>query len=540
MFTAVRSIVEHWRIVEGRFYPASALETLLVFTTFSDRASYKTLQWIMVSLCITALALLVGVIVKSSSAGILAAIAVGGAMQFRNWFDPYLAFGVLLPSLAIKVLVGSMLLLFGLRAISIGRKIVGLMSVTVGSILWATAMLQYEVAILLVLPLVLAVGLERRASAKLKLAIVSPIAIFSLGLVVYSAMLRSQVANSPAYSIDLSSERVVTAFIYQVFGSLPLTVSLLKANGAPSLEHALRSISLVGWAMVAILAGLTFYLFGRLSYPSLRVRMQLWIFGLGLVLLPAVPISISHLRQDQLGWGNAYLPVLLQVMGVGVVAVAVLIELRQFIVVVRDNSVSCRPRRRFMDIVLVATGASVSLLFALTAGVAYVNNDWAASSTKGWRGEKLAVDVAKRTALFEQIDDGVLVSGIDAAGFGWLNATYLRDGTSLLLSSSESVPPVTQVCDGWLCTDGGREIWAADVVDSGQSPLLVIGRVRSVDVDGQPILGGSSIEVLGRGRIPRECSGSPVGGTALDGWLQSRCMVTDDTLASLKARFLER
>jgi hypothetical protein len=505
IFRAMGWAIDTWRTSEGRFYPVAAFEGVLIFATFTDRAAFKTMTWIATALCLVGLFALVGYIARSIAIGVLASGWALGAMQFRNWFDPYLSFGALLQSVALKLLLGTLALVWGIRCLALKKTATGVIGITFGSLLCCVAMLQYEIAILLVIPVALVMLLEPSPRLRIRSLCALPVLLFAGTLMIYLSALRSGVVNSAAYSINLATDRSIPAFAYQVFGAFPLSATLMRANGAPGLRDAIGNVSVVGWFGAIVIALGIAWLVITFPIPSRRARVQLLVFGLGLVLLSAVPIAVSNLRQTQLSWGNSYLPVFIEVLGVGILATVVVIECKRALVVFCNGNPFAPQHPRLLNVARWSGGLAIGFVLSLLIVVSYVNNDWASSTTKSWRVEKIAIDQAKENGFFDKFSNAEVVTGIDASGFGWMNGTYLNDGSELNLTTSGDVPPGSIPCSAGLCNAIGKPLYFGDVMISPLSTLVAVWRVSGLDPSGAPILSGSDANFFVRGDLPSMC-----------------------------------
>jgi hypothetical protein len=109
-WTAITQSVGQWLKNEGRFFPVSAIENVYLFSTIHSVTLYKFCQWLSVIVLIALFSWF-----ATSMSGVrqfypLFLLAIGAAIQTRNWYDPTFGFGLLLQSTFLKVVLSAILL----------------------------------------------------------------------------------------------------------------------------------------------------------------------------------------------------------------------------------------------------------------------------------------------------------------------------------------------------------------------------------------------------------------------------------------------
>lgn len=289
-----------WMTNQGRFFPGSVAWGLSVFSALQSRLAYK-LMLVGLSLLVTVLlAWLVTTLTRSRVAGAVTAVSVGATLTLRMWADGLDSFAGLLP-LTISCALGATLLL--LR----GR---GRTSIVLAALLWAAALLTYEVVILVTPVMCLVVWLHKRGWAR-SLALLWPTLLDAL-VVLYLRTNAS--AEAPAYMVSLDPVRVAVTYVKQTAAALPLSQWWYPGSTVAEPSRLVIVFAIVGIA-VPVAAILACAHMSRPD-PTWRSLITLSLVGGMFWLAPPVLVAVTLRWQDELPPGQGYLSVVWGYVGV--------------------------------------------------------------------------------------------------------------------------------------------------------------------------------------------------------------------------------
>lgn len=308
----------HWIDQNGRFFPGSLGFVVVLFTAVTSLFVYKALQVAVVVAAVGALALFVRQITRNWTTALLAAALMVGAIQIRMPYDGVLQF-VLQQPLRVSLLLGS-LLAFG-RWLRVRRW--GWAVAT--AVAFGLASLMYEASVL-VLPCFPFLAMQARVPIRQWWRAVALVTVPAAALVLVSLALRSTTEGvDPGYTTNLAPAKAIPAFTKQWIAGAPLTY---RFAGRPPFFDPLADVvtALARRQLVAVAAvvALTWVL---VRFPPRVERRARWtLFGVGLVfwVTPAAVVGQTVRWQEELRWGNAYIPVFMEAVGFAMVTVALI------------------------------------------------------------------------------------------------------------------------------------------------------------------------------------------------------------------------
>ena len=541
--------VRQWMDNEGRFFPVSSIEGVFLFDTVHDRGLYKVIQVATTFIAAALLAVFIAVLTRDRRLGLLALFLTIPGFQLRYWYDPIHSFGLLLPSLTIKIFGSLLLVLIGLRATH-HRRAFGLF--VAGGLVWTAALLQYEVAFV-VCPVVFAVLWHERTSGRRRLWTAGTAILLPTFLLAnYIATLRSSANPSPGYTTNWALEDLLPTAFYQLVGAVPGSAALF-AGGVPGLFDLLLDIRLVG--LIAAIAGGTgvAILLPMLRLPATSTAVALLAIGTAVFVFPAVPIASSLRWQSELGWGIAYLPAFAQSLGL----VVLVLGAGCLIITVVSRSVGLGlihlPPVGIRFTVRIIAGLSIALPLLVVGN----GNQWVADQLAGLRHQQETTDAAISNGFFNLAGEGsTVVASVSPGGNEYINAAYVtwRGGPADLTVLRE-MPTTTEPCGQFrICDAEGRALYHfQEVVTDDGSVSFAIARIAGytsnpedplVLLDEAAVFG--SVERLpscGDGDIVASgywatspCDGHPVAASLLGRWLTD---ATEEELHSGIGRLLE-
>jgi len=520
-----------WMTSQGRFFPVSALENAVLFDNVHARSLYKILQLGMAAAAVGLVGVFTAVLTRNRRLGLLAALLVLPGLQFRYWYDPVHSFGLLLPSLAVKVTGSWLLLTLGLRSEDRRRTAIAFAA---AGLLWTAALLQYEVAYLLAAVVPVLVWHERTADLRRRWAAVAVVFVPTFLLGNYVATLRSAANPSPGYTTNWALEDLLPTAVYQLVGPLPAAASTLS-GGLPDLGTLLGGVTI--WSVLGALAGgvAAGLLIHQWSRPGARSAAALSGVGAGLYVLPAVPIAASVRWQAELDWGLAYLPVFLQALGLALF----LVGLGALLALGFDRCVQVdlirRPSQRIGQVACALLGLAVGFS-VLVAGT---GNRWVADQLQMLRTQQETTDAAISHGLFDQAGEGsTVVASISPGGNEYLNAAYVswRGGPTDLVIRTDPPEQATSCGRFRLCDEAGRPLYHLREVVTTDDIRFSLARVAGQTSDpSDPLVLLDETTIFGAAedlpacgvRSPDDtgtwamhpCSGQPVASSLLGRWL---------------------
>ena len=409
-------LTRQWMKNEGRFFPVSVFENALIFHTVHSRFLYKLLELLAVTVLASCLAAFVQLVTRNWKVTLLTITSFCMALQVRTWYDPTISFGLLLPSTGIKALVALCLIIIGIRSHKQG---ITIWTFGGASILWSLALMQYEIVLLLGSIAVLIALHEIRHSYRKRLigvlAIITPSAIF----LIISRIIRSGIVASPAYATNFEINAVSRALKYQLLGGVPLSVPMSGVDGRSGLWNAARTLPRLEIFLVCIAIIVMIYLLRSVEILEIRTRLTIFVSGLALFVLPAIPTSLSVRWQSELGPGHAYLPVMLQYLGTALLLVTAATEIMYALRLLKSHT-----GRIFEPLVFVAASVlsilSVATICTNRSGIVYTNKSYI-----GFRIDREIFEGAMRLGRLENsLTDGVLLSATYDPAL-WVNREYV-------------------------------------------------------------------------------------------------------------------
>jgi hypothetical protein len=502
-----------WMTNEGRFFPVSALENSLIFGTVHDRAVYKALQAAAGAAMAMLLGTLAAILARNRLLGLIVGLLALSGMQLRFWYDPIHSFGMLLPSLAIKLLLTLILVLVGLRTASRPRATAAFV---VAGLVWTAGLLQYEIVYMLApLPLLL-VWHERSAERWQRWAAAGSVIVPTFVLANYVATLRSSATPSPAYATNFALDQFVPTAVYQVVGAIPGSASLFAA-GVPDISALLGDLS--PWSLIGALSGGTaaWLLASQIQRPPIRSVGVLGAIGAGFWLLPAIPIALSMRWQHELGWGFAYLPVVIQSLGLALLAVGV-----TFFVIEATH--------RVLKADLLPTPPSwapsaLRALFGLMiAGILLIviaGNRWVGDQLTGFRIQQETTDAAISSGFLSHVTDSstLIVTRLPGGNLYYNDPYVTWRGGPTGIEYLTSVPDDAVACGNLrLCTTAGRQLFhLREFIDDNGSIFVAAGAVAGQTPNaGDPLIDLDNARVFGPGESMIACNQEK--GAALNDW----------------------
>lgn len=340
------NLTGQWMDTQGRFFLGSSIYGFVVWNVFDSRVAYMVFLALLGFTCFALLALAVWRATRSALVAALALLSIGACWQFRFvYLDGLTSFaGLVLYTLALTV--GSALL--AARILRGGSRWLALPL----GILWALAVTSYEVS-LLMLPaigvMLYATGPPLRERTRWLWAGL-PLLVPALVEVAITMVLRvGAPAPASAYDINFTGP-VGTTFLKQLLAAIPFSQQLLgdaplNATVALMLIAALAVPIALAWRPLSAVAA---------PIPD-RVGLALIIAGAWAWVVPAALAAVTQRWQDELVWGQGYIYVGYQFVGLALIAAGLV------------SLMLARADRRWARVALYAVFVLMAVACAVTA-----------------------------------------------------------------------------------------------------------------------------------------------------------------------------
>lgn len=309
------SLVIDWMHKQGRFFPGAASYALVVWNTFTSRASYAFYLALLDLLLIALVVLIAWRTTRSPHLAALAGLATGACMQIQfSGFDGIAGFAGLVVYTIILTLLSS---LAAAHILSGGSR---WWAVAV-AVPWTLAVTSYEVS-LLMLPAILlmlwAVGPPVRAARGRWAWAIGPLLIPAAGQVLVTALLRTQASKVvPAYELNFGGAVGGTSW-KQFTAALPLSQEVFAS--APFDRHlALLLVVTIGvptflaWRPWVVTA----------PHISRRVAWALVVAGAWAWVIPSLLAGVTLRWQESLVWGQGYIYLAYEYVGIALILTGV-------------------------------------------------------------------------------------------------------------------------------------------------------------------------------------------------------------------------
>lgn len=322
-WSLIWDITNSWRESQGRFFPVSVAIGVMVHQIFPDLGPYKVVQLLVVLVGLSLFVYLVKLLTHSFRVGIVAALVLVSTFQFRVQYDPILQFSIQQPSVVIFVLGTMVLLILGTRSQSTWL-------LAGASLTYTCALLTYETVLLFVPMLVAIIAIEKREGfVRRSLWVVIPASAVAANLI----YLRLNTSTTAAgYTSDLSPSNVVPTFLKQAFGAVPF--SYAQVNTPPFIQKFPEFVDIRTartWFVVVFAGTLLLGVLRGLPRISKKSTAVLAICGASMWFLPAFVVSQTVRWQQEVVWGNAYVPVYMEYFGFTMTAIAVVMGLHNLL-----------------------------------------------------------------------------------------------------------------------------------------------------------------------------------------------------------------
>jgi hypothetical protein len=321
LFQHLLSTAWFWTTYNGRFFPVAILTTGPISYLSYNLHLYKILLLSLTVFNVLLFGLLTALITRSRQTSCLAMLFLPILFQFRLYHDPLLSLSGMMQILAAFVFLAMIFLYKHLEHPKAAYLIASLLS-------YNLALYLYEVSTLLIALFLITLARQNhlRAGHKLRIAVFYTLSM----MVALIAQLAARLLREPTWAgysglqFNADAVRASTTFLLQLSASLPL--SYYAGNPSHLFLHSLASVAgnITACDIVVLTLFIVCYSIFRGTLAGTRGLSTLCLLGSALMLLPAVPVSMSVKYQDSLralGPGMGYIPVYLQYYGTALLMV---------------------------------------------------------------------------------------------------------------------------------------------------------------------------------------------------------------------------
>jgi hypothetical protein len=207
----------------------------------------------------------------------------------------------------------------------------------------------------------------------------------------------------------------------------------------------------------------------NLSALNWRQRGILTIMGLSFWVFPAVPTALSVRWQGELGRGNAYLPVFIQIIGVAFIG-ALVVETMTSV----SKALTHFPRLR------ICVAGTLSLALTTVVIVNHAGANFAVNFYAGFRTDRELFETAVQSGLMNEVHDGATILSPLSDQNLWTNGVYvwwLGGPKGLNFVKPEEASTCSSQSVAW-CSDSTSFTLVQAVVED--QPALVLLKVRGI------------------------------------------------------------
>lgn len=300
--------IAHGRILPGFLYTYAPWVYL-----FNSLISYKIFLIAMHLAVILAFSFLMFKLTRSFNVLLLMLPIIPIFFQFRRSPDPVTSFGFLVPIILLKL---SLSLIFLKEYLTKNKKCFLILSL----LFYLLMLLMFYEITYVFFPIVIYIVYfhKEKLFSTLKLSFPYIFLSFIFIGVYFYVLTHATTGTYNGSTINLNIKLVISSFLKQVSGSLPLSYFFVSR---PQFFH----INLLDYVYGSILSATTFV---SLFFYKLKKQRSLLLVSVGflLVFLSTLPISLSQRYQLEVAWGIGYLPVYIAYFGTASILIGVILS----------------------------------------------------------------------------------------------------------------------------------------------------------------------------------------------------------------------
>lgn len=388
--------LQHGRVLPGFIYGGY----IFWVNAVTSLLQYKIFMIFMHLTVIIIFSLLLYRLSKINSVFFLSFLIIPIFMQFRRSPDPVTSFGFLVPIILLKL---SLSLIFLKEYLTKNKKCFLILSL----LFYLLMLLMFYEITYVFFPIVIYIVYFYKEKFFLTLKLSFPYIFLSfifIGVYFY-VLTHATTGTYNGSTINLNIKLVISSFLKQVSGSLPLSYFFVSR---PQFFH----INLLDYVYGSILSATTFV---SLFFYKLKKQRSLILVSVGflLVFLSTLPISLSQRYQLEVAWGIGYLPVYIAYFGTASILIDVIL------------SVVNKLNNGFLGKVFILI---VSILIGIAGFLNLQNNKLVVEDLNYiFKYPRELIESSLKTKLTNNIQENGTI--ITLNGYPWDNSSFYSDAT---------------------------------------------------------------------------------------------------------------
>lgn len=306
---------DSWFRGQGRIYSVQFIENRLIFYFFENPTIYKLFQYLINILAILIIGYLIYEMTKSINlvSGFL--ITFAAIFQIRPDFDPHLAFGGMLQSMMIKIILTIIFGIFYLKS-SKNTKLLGFLVIFI----WISAMFTYEYswlcipAVIFYLISYTLINFKQNQIIRTKLIKICLALILStatIAFLVFGIFKPRAIGVSDVYRFRFAFPESLITYLKQTYAAIPGSVDhiMFSPVSFENLEITNRAYLII-FLLIILFFTIFIEIFNNKSNTSFNYRLiSLLVFGFLLFISPGIIIAGQPVWWDNFVFGSSYLGV---------------------------------------------------------------------------------------------------------------------------------------------------------------------------------------------------------------------------------------
>jgi hypothetical protein len=382
--------ISAWANGQGRFFPMAIIQGNLVFFFFQTQAAVRIFYSVIFVVFILLWMSLIRRVTHGSRTSSYFLIVLAITIQFRTDFEPHIGFAQLVIWALIWFAISSHFLLNSLTSTKPPKKF--LHAIAAG-VFYFISLCQYELTIFLlplffVLTIIFMKPTEDHMSSSWKITVrrfMSIIPILGttfLYLIIVFVYLRPKANPDGAYVLGFDIWKSSRTFLIQLYAGFPLAGhKIVESFKFPRSSMYLTLILLMTVAYYFLVKNLLLVKIPEtdISYSTHRENksavIYLFLFGLQMMMVPSVMISLQPAWWDKMNFGSTYLGVVFAEIGLAIIVASLLTFFEQKNFLEKDfRWAQVKRKRHNMRPSLYAKSRTLKSLIVLLAFVTFMSN----------------------------------------------------------------------------------------------------------------------------------------------------------------------
>ncbi len=324
-FNFIKSMLK----TQGRFVPISIFTLVTISYFFYNLILYKTLILVLIITNIFLFGYFIKIVFKEKYLAYILMLCIPLFFQFRLYHDPILSFAGHLQLFFCYLFVS---LIFLHKYLEHNNK----KDLVVSIIFYNISLYAYEISVPLTLLFFILI-FDHYKNLKKSFKESLPF-IYSLTIAVLITFLARSMTNREYSGITFSLNVIwiIKTLIMQIYSSMPLSYFISNPSNLfnQNILNLFKDINGTDIMIIVIFNVLYWYLIQKINIDKVN-WITFLLFGFGLLVFTAIPISFSAKYQQELnwfgGWGIGYIPVYIQYYGALMVLASMIVLINKII-----------------------------------------------------------------------------------------------------------------------------------------------------------------------------------------------------------------